>query len=166
MRTMIFHVNRMTFKAGIDEESRRAVLDAAREAGAVNPAVRSFAVGPDVGGDFEWAAVYVVDDLDGYWAYLAHPAHVRSEMTGIQFTERCVAFDVTDSDDPEVGDKIARLQARHLQESPELAALVTQAPSFVVPGGTGPAAGERRRLTGPGCRGAARQPVSPEFTNG
>jgi hypothetical protein len=33
---MIFHINRMTFKAGIDEERRRAVLDAAREAGAAN----------------------------------------------------------------------------------------------------------------------------------
>jgi hypothetical protein len=138
---MIFHINRMTFKAGIDEEDRRATLDAAREAGSANPAVRSFAVGHDIGGDFEWAAVYVVDDLDGYWAYLTHPAHVRSEMTGIQFTERFVAFDVTDSGDPEVGDKIARLQARHFQESPELAALVAQAPSFHVPDGTGVAAG-------------------------
>src|SRR6516165_6791297 len=139
MGTMIFHVNRMTFKAGIDEERRRACLDAAREAGAANPAVRSFAVGPELGGEFEWGAVYVVDDLDGYRAYLTHPAHVRSEMTGIELTERFVAFDVTDSDDPEVGEKIARLQARHFEESPELAALVARAASFVVPGGTGPA---------------------------
>ena len=141
---MIFHINRLTFKAGVAEEDRRATLDAAREAGAANPAVRSFAVGPDLGGDFEWGAVYVVGDLDGYWAYLAHPAHVRSEMTGIQFTERFEAFDVTDSDDPEIGDKIARLQARHLQESPELAALVARAPSFRVPGGTSPAAPDQQ----------------------
>ena len=136
---MIFHINRMTFKPGVDEESRRACLDAAREAGSANPAVRSFPVGPELGGEFEWGAVYVVDDLDRYRAYLTHPAHVRSEMTGIELTERFVAFDVTDSDDPEVGEKIARLQARHFEESPELAALVARAASFVVPGGTGPA---------------------------
>jgi len=137
---MIFHTNRMAFKAGIDEERRRACLDAAREAGAANPAVRSFVVGRDIGGEFEYSAVYVVDDLDGYWAYLTHPAHVRSEMTGIELTERFEAFDITDSDDPEVGEKIARLQARHFEESPELVALVAQAPSFRVPGG-GPAPG-------------------------
>jgi Stress responsive A/B Barrel Domain len=115
---LIFHINRLTFKSDIDEERRRACLDAARQAGEANPAVRSFVVGRELGGEFEWSAVYVVDDLDGYWQYLTHPAHVRSEMTGIELTERFEAIDVTDSDDPEAGEKIARLQARHFQESP------------------------------------------------
>jgi hypothetical protein len=78
--------------------------------------------------------VYVVEDLDGYWAYLTHPAHVRQEMEGIPLIEKFAAIDVTDSDDPEIGEKIARLQARHLQESPELAAREAQAASFTVPG--------------------------------
>src|SRR5215469_17755424 len=137
MRAMIFHINRMTFKAGIDEERRRACLDAAREAGAANPAVRSFAVGPELGGEFEWGAVYVVDDLDGYWEYLTHPAHVRSEMKGIPLLVRFEAFDITDSNDPEIGDKIAALQRRNFAEHPEVAALVAQAPAFRVPDGKG-----------------------------
>ena len=101
---------------------------------AANPAVKSYVVGPELGGEFEYGAVYVVEDLDAYWAYLTHPAHVRSEMQGIPLIEKFAAVDVSDSEDPEFGEKIAALQARHLQESPELAAREAQAPSFTVPG--------------------------------
>jgi len=79
-------------------------------------------------------------DRGGYWAYLTHPAHVRSEMTGIPHLEKFAAIDVSDSDDPELGEKIAALQARNFQEHPEMAALVAQAPSFTVPDGKGSAA--------------------------
>jgi len=139
-KTMIFHINRMTFKAGLIEEQRRACLDVARQAGAANPAVKSYVVGPELGGEFEYGAVYVVEDLDGYWAYLTHPAHVRSEMEGIPLIEKFAAIDVSDSDDPQIGEKIAALQARNYQEHPEMAALVAQAPSFTTPDGTGSAA--------------------------
>lgn len=81
--------------------------------------------------------MYVLEDLNGYWEYLTHPAHVRSEMSGMELIDRFEAFDVTDSDDPEIGDKIAKLQARNYQEHPDLAALVAQVPSFTVPDGEG-----------------------------
>jgi len=143
VKAVISHINRITLKKDLTEEQREAGLDRLRQAGAANPAVRSWTVGREFGGEFEWGAVYVVDDLDGYWQYLTHPAHVRSELEGISFLEKFVAFDVTDSDDPEIGEKIAQLQARHVEESPELAALEAQAPSFTVPGSAGqpPAAG-------------------------
>ena len=104
---MILHINRATFKAGLSEEQRRAGLELLREAGAANPAVKSFAVGPELGGEFEYGAVYVVEDLDGYWAYLTHPAHVRSELEGTPLIEKFAAIDVSDSDDPELGEKLS-----------------------------------------------------------
>ena len=79
-------------------------------------------------------------DLDGYGAYLNHPAHVREELWGISNLEKFAAIDVSDSDDPEFGEKIAALQARNYQEHPEVAALVAQAASFTVPDGKGSAA--------------------------
>jgi hypothetical protein len=82
----------------------------------------------------------VVEDLDGYWAYLTHPAHVRWEVVGIPLLEKFAVIDVSDSDDPELGEKIAALQARNYQEHPEIAALVAQAASFTVPDGKEPAA--------------------------
>jgi hypothetical protein len=137
---MIFHINRMTFKAGLSEEQRRACLEMGRQAGAANPAVKSYVVGPELGGEFEYGAVYVVEDLDGYWAYLTHPAHVRYEIEGIPLIEKFAAIDVSDSDDPEFGEKIAALQARNYAEHPDVAAVVAQAASFTVPDGEGPAA--------------------------
>jgi hypothetical protein len=134
---MIFHINRATFKAGLSEEQRRAGVEMLRQSGAANPAVKSYVVGPELGGEFEYSAVYVVEDLDGYWAYLTHPAHVRAELEGIPLIEKFAALDVSDSDDPELGEKIAALQARNYQEHPEIAARVAQAASFTVPDSKG-----------------------------
>ena len=137
---MIFHINRVTYRDDLSEEQRQAGLEMLHQNGVANPTVKSYVVGPELGGEFEYSAVYVVEDLDGYWAYLTHPAHVRSEMTGIPLLEKFAAIDVSDSDDPELGEKIAALQARNFQEHPEMAALVAQAASFTVPDSKGPAA--------------------------
>ena len=136
---MIFHINRATYKAGLSEEQRRAGVEMLRQSGA-NPAVKSYVVGPELGGEFEYGAVYVFEDLDGYWAYLEYPAHVREELWGIPHLEKFAAIDVTDSDDAEIGEKIAALQARNFQEHPDVAAVIAQAASFTVPDGGGPAA--------------------------
>ena len=136
---MIFHINRATYKADLSEEQRRTGVEMLHQSGA-NPAVKSYVVGPELGGEFEYSFVYVVEDLDGYWAYLTHPAHVRSEMEGIPLVEKFAAIDVSDSEDPELGAKIAALQARNFQEHPEMAALAAQAASFTVPDSKGPAA--------------------------
>jgi len=134
---MIFHINLATYKAGLSEEQRRAGLEMLRQSGAANPAVKSYVVGPELGGEFEYSAVYVFEDLDGYLAYLNHPVHVREELEAIALLEKFAALDVSDSDDPEIGERIAALQARHQQEHPEIAAEIAQAASFTVPDGAG-----------------------------
>src|SRR5262249_3986969 len=60
-KTMIFHINLFTIKPG--DEPREKGLDLMRQVGA-NPAVKSYVVGPEFGGEFEYGAVYVVEDLD------------------------------------------------------------------------------------------------------
>ena len=137
---MIFHINRATYRSGVSEEQREAGLELMRQVGA-NPVVKAWVVGPELGGEFEYGAVYVVEDLDGYWAYLEFPAHVREELWGIPHLEKFAAIDVSDSEDPEFGAKIAALQARHQQAHPEIAALIAQAASFTVPGGAAQPAG-------------------------
>jgi Stress responsive A/B Barrel Domain len=130
---VIFHINQATYKAGLSEDQRQAGLEMMRQSGAANPAVKSYVVGPELGGEFEYGAVYVVEDLDDYWAYLTHPAHVREELEGIPLLEKFAATDISDSDDPQLGEKIAALQARNYQEHPEIAALVAKSASFTVP---------------------------------
>jgi hypothetical protein len=139
---MIFHINRATYQVNLSEQQRREGVEMLRQSGA-NPVVKSYVVGPELGGEFEYGAVYVLEDLDAYWAYLEFPAHVREELWGIPHLEKFAAIDISDSDDPELGEKIAALQARHQQQHPEIAALIAQAASFTVPHGAGqpPAAG-------------------------
>jgi hypothetical protein len=132
---VIFHINRATYKADLSEEQRQAGLEMLRQSGMATPAVKSFVVGRELGGEFEYGAVYMVDDLEGYWQYLDSPVHVHEEVTGMELIERFEVVDITDSDDPEIGENIGRLQARHIEAHPELAALIAAVPSFTVPDG-------------------------------
>jgi len=133
---VIFHVNRLTYKTDVSPEDRKRGMDLLRNQGESIPAVQSYVVGPDLGGEFELGAVFVIANLDDYWDYLIHPAHFLSEKSGLNLVQRFEAFDVTDSTDPEIGAKIARLHARSYEENPEIAKLVADVPSFTVPDGT------------------------------
>ncbi|OKI62588.1 Dabb family protein [Streptomyces sp. MJM1172] len=137
---MIFHINRLTPKANLGEEQVEACLDLLRQVGETCPAVKSYVVGPHPAEGFAYGAVFTIEDLDGYYEYLNHPAHVRLELEGIGLLARFEAFDITDSADPEIKAKIEQVQARHFGEHPEIAALVAQAASFTRPGGEGTAA--------------------------
>src|SRR5262249_56055715 len=64
-KTMIFHINRMTYKTDLSEGQRRAGLELCRQAGAANPAVKSYVVGPELGGGGEGCAADQVDGLGG-----------------------------------------------------------------------------------------------------
>ena len=136
---MIFHINRATYKADLSEEQRQHGLEMLRQSGMATPGVKSYVVGREFGGAFEYGAVYVVEDLDGYWQCLDSPDHVHEEVTGMELIERFEVVDITDSDDPEIGEKIAHLQLRHIEAHRELAALIAAVPSFTVPDGKGPA---------------------------
>ena len=133
---MIFQINRVSYKAGLSEEQHRTGVEMLRQSGAANPAVKSCVVGRELGGEFEYGPVYVFEDLDGYDAYLNFPAHVREELWGIPLLKKFAAIDVSDSDDPKLGEKIAAVQARLLELHPDVAALIAQVGSFTVPNGT------------------------------
>jgi len=131
---MIFHINQATYRAELSDEQREAGLEMLRQSGAANPAVKSYVVGPMIGGEFDYAAVYVFEDLDGYWAYLTHPVHVHEELEGTPLLAKFAAIDISDDDDPELAEKIAALQDRNYKEHPDVAAVIAQAASFTVPG--------------------------------
>ncbi|MDP9799440.1 hypothetical protein J2S43_007952 [Catenuloplanes nepalensis] len=127
---MINHIIRMKARADVTPEQVDEVLECLREQGRVIPEVRSFIVGRDYGSDFEFGAVFVIEDLAGYWAYLVHPAHGHTDRIGLPLAEQFDTYDVSDDEDPEFGPKIAELHRRRYQEDPELAALVAALPQF------------------------------------
>lgn len=122
---MIVHGNRFTIRPGVPPEQLEEALESLRNQGRSIPAVRSFVVGRDHGGEFEWGATFVLDDLDGYREYLTHPAHRNTDRVGLPIVDRFDSFDITDDDDPQMAEKIAALHQRRYDADPELTQLVS-----------------------------------------
>ncbi|GIE75283.1 stress responsive protein [Actinoplanes philippinensis] len=128
-KPMIHHIVRMKPKADVTPEQIDEVLACLREQGRVIPAVTSFTVGREHGTGFDFGAVFVIEDLDGYWEYLIHPAHTHTDRVGLPLAERIETYDVSDDEDPDFGPRIAALHHRRYAADPELAALVAALPA-------------------------------------
>ncbi|NDZ77413.1 Dabb family protein [Streptomyces sp. SID10853] len=135
---MIYHHNRFAFKETVGAEQREEALAALRNQGESIDSVVRYVVGRDVGGAFEYGAVFVIEDLDGYGEYLMAPSHAHTDRIGLPLLETFVSYDTTDSDDPEIAEKIADLHARRYAGDPALTRLVADLPSYTgssAPGG-------------------------------
>lgn len=122
---MIYHGIRFTIKPGATPAQLDEALESLRNQGRVIPSVQSFVVGPDHGGEYDYGAVFVIEDLDGYWEYLVHPAHLNTDRIGLPLVDRFVSFDITDDEDPRMADKIAELHQRRYDSMPDISKLVS-----------------------------------------
>lgn len=127
---MIYHGNRFTMKKDVTPEQREEALDSLRNQGASIDAVKSYVVGPDFGGDFEFGAVFAIEDLEGYWEYLMAPSHAHTDRMGLPLLEKFHSFDITDDPDPEIEKKIADLHRRRYAQNAELTQLVRDLPLY------------------------------------
>ena len=128
---MIYHINRATVKAGTTPEQIEAVLESWRKQGRSIPAVKSFVVGRDLGGDYRYGAVFAVEDLDGLFEYLTHETTYQTDRLGLNLVERLDIFDVSDDDDPELYAKIQDLHRRRNEHNPEIAGMLADVPTYV-----------------------------------
>ena len=127
---MIYHINRATMKATATPAQIEAALESWRTQGRSNPAIKSFIVGRDHGGDYEYSSVFVVEDLDGLFEYLTHPTTYQTDHLGLNLVERLDIFDVSDDDDPELNAKIQELHRRRNELNPEIAGMLADVPSY------------------------------------
>jgi Stress responsive A/B Barrel Domain len=127
---MIFHITRATMKAGTTPEQIEAALDGWRNQGRSIPAVKSSVVGRDLGGDFQYSAVFAVEDLTGLYEYLTHPSTFATDDAGLNLVEQLQIFDVSDDDDPELNAKIQELHRRRNDLNPEVAGMLAGVPTY------------------------------------
>ncbi|MEO3796010.1 2Fe-2S iron-sulfur cluster-binding protein [Nonomuraea sp. B10E15] len=111
---MIYHGSRFTFEAKAPPEQRTKALESLRDQGRNVPSVTSFLVGRDHSGEYEWGAVFVVEDLAAYGEFLAHPASRHAHRVVQPLLAASTSFDLTDDPDPETGAKIAEVRQRLL----------------------------------------------------
>jgi hypothetical protein len=127
---MIHHVCRVTMKDTATATQVEAALEGWREQGRSNPAIKSFVVGREHGGDYTYSAVFVVEDLDGLFAYLTHPTTYQTDHLGLNLVERMEIFDITDDEDPDLNDKIQELHRRRNELNPQVAGMLAEVPSY------------------------------------
>lgn len=121
---MIYHTIRFSYRADAAQDAIDAALESLREQGRVIDAVTSFVVGRHVGEGFDAGATFVLEDLAGYAAYMAHPTHRRTDELGLPLVEDMVSFDVVDDPDPEIGAKIRQIHTDRFAGDADLAGLI------------------------------------------
>ena len=136
---MIYHCTRFTLKPEVTPEDKAAALAKMGEHGTAIPAIVTRVVGPDFGGDYEYGAVTVIADIEGYAEYMNHPLHLEMDRIGLPLVDRFMSFDITDDPDPEIGAKIADVHRRRFENVPDVAELVAGLREYT--GSAAPAAG-------------------------
>jgi Stress responsive A/B Barrel Domain len=127
---MIYHLVRLSFKPEIPEDEREGGLERLRNMGREIPEVETWCVGKDVGGDFEWGAMYAIADIDAYERYMNAPIHLETDAAGLPLVSNFVSMDITDDEDPEIAEKIGKVHADRYANRPEILGLVEDLDSY------------------------------------
>jgi Stress responsive A/B Barrel Domain len=128
--SMIAHIVRFTLKPNAPKDQVDLAFESLRRQGREIDAVQLFVVGRDFGGEFDYGAMYIVNDIEGYREYMNSPIHRRSDELGLPITDKFVSMDITDDADPAIGEKIAEIHRTRFENDPALAALVQNLTSY------------------------------------
>lgn len=123
--SMIHHGIRFSVKPGVPQEDVEAVLKIMRDAADSVPLLKSFVLGRDFGGEYDYGAVSVVEDLAAYETLMNHPSHLEVDRVGLPLVDKFMSFDISDDPDPELGAKIAEIHRRRYAGNPEVSDLVS-----------------------------------------
>ncbi|ASO19700.1 hypothetical protein FHR81_000622 [Actinoalloteichus hoggarensis] len=125
---MIYHCIRFTIKPEVPQETVDAIIDGM---GAQNADSPGAVFGRDFGGEYQYAAVSSVADLEEYEKMMNDPAHLQVDRMGLPLIERFASFDVTDDKDPEMGEKIAAIHQRRFDAHPDLVELISNLKEYI-----------------------------------
>jgi hypothetical protein len=128
--SMIVHIVRFTLKPDAPKDQVDLAFEQLRKQGREINAVQSFVVGRDFGGEFDYGAIYVMKDIEGYLEYMMSPIHRKSDEIGLPLVDKFISMDITDDKDPAIGEKIAEIHQNRFENDPALAALVQNLSSY------------------------------------
>jgi hypothetical protein len=128
--SMIVHIVRFTLKPDAPKDQVDLAFEQLRKQGREINAVQSFVVGRDFGGEFDYGAMYVMKDIEGYREYMMSPIHRKSDEIGLPLVEKFISMDITDDKDPAIGDKIAEIHRNRFENDPALMGLIQNLSSY------------------------------------
>jgi Stress responsive A/B Barrel Domain len=127
---VIYHQIRFSVKPEIAAEELEASLERLRRLGRELEVVEFWCVGRDYGGEFEYGAMYALPDIDAYRTYMYAPLHLETDAAGLPLVDNFVSQDLTDDEDPAIGDKIAEVHRNRFADHPEVLELVANIGSY------------------------------------
>jgi Stress responsive A/B Barrel Domain len=127
---MIYHCVRGTFRPDVPAAEREAALERLRRYPQEIDVIQTSCVGRDIGGEFEFGAMYALADIEALETYMNAPWHLETDAAGLPLVSAFVAFDLTDDEDPEIGEKIADVNRRRFENRPEILGLVEDLDSY------------------------------------
>jgi len=127
---MIYHIVRMSFKPDVPPDEVERGLDRLRRYPQEIDVIQAWCVGRDIGGEFEYGAMYAVADIQAYEVYMNAPWHLETDAAGLPLVSNFIALDLTDDEDPAIADKIAEVHRRRFENHPEILGLVEDLDSY------------------------------------
>lgn len=127
---MIYHCVRLKMKEGVTKDQVDPMLRQLHKMGTEIPSVVSYCVGPDIGGDFDYAALFAVQNLEGFEAYMDSPIHRKADDLGLPYAADMIFYEVTDEQDETLGEKMLAMHQQRIKDDPELAKLVQGLKSY------------------------------------
>jgi Stress responsive A/B Barrel Domain len=127
---MIYHQVRFAMKPEAPKDQVEAALELMRRLGRELEVVEFFCVGRDFGGEFTVGALYALKDIRAYETYMNAPLHLQIDAVGLPLVSNMISQDLTDDEDPTIGDKIREVHAKRFQDHPELLGLVENLRSY------------------------------------
>jgi Stress responsive A/B Barrel Domain len=128
--SMIVHIVRFTLKPDAPKDQVDLAFEQLRRQGREIPAVQLFVVGRDFGGEFDYGAMYIMKDIEGYREYMMSPIHRKSDEIGLPLVEKFISMDITDDKDPSIGGKIAEIHRNRFENDPALVGLIQNLSSY------------------------------------
>ena len=127
---MIYHSIRVSFRPDAPADKVEALQELARRMGREIPAVVSFCVGRDIGGEFTHGTHYVLKDIAAYREFFAASIHREADILGMPLVENMVSLDLTDDDDPTIAEQIAEVHRTRYEGDQEILDLVQSLQSY------------------------------------
>jgi hypothetical protein len=127
---VIYHQIRFSVKPDVPSEELEASLERLRALGRGLDVIDHWCVGRDFGGEFDYGAMYALPDIDAYRTYMYAPLHLETDAAGLPLVDNFVSQDLTDDEDPEIGEKIAKVHSDRFTDHPEILELVANIGSY------------------------------------
>jgi hypothetical protein len=127
---MIYHQIRVSIRNDAPRDQVETALGYLRRMGEEIDVVEFFCVGRDLGGDFDYGAMYALKDIDAYRTYMLAPLHQETDRAGLPVVDNMISQDLTDDPDPEIGAKIAKIHSDRFANDDTLRGLVGSLGSY------------------------------------